>query len=70
VDSHPVDRFDWGSSHGWYIGRMERWGLLPGDEAAWPDQWQRYSEATGIGIADLGFQAEPHRAEFIMDMGI
>jgi hypothetical protein len=70
VDQHPVKRFDFGSSHGWRIGRMELWGMLPGEEEAWPDLWQRYSEASQIGIADLGFASVDQRQEFVRDVGL
>ena len=70
VEYHPVARYDWGTSHGWYIGRMQRWGLLPGDEAHWPSQWEQYAESSGIGLSELGFQVDEHRVEFARDVGI
>ena len=70
VDQHPVVRFEFGSTHGWYIGCVERWGLLPGDDTAWPAQWSRYVEATDVGLADLRFATSEHRVEFVRDVGI
>jgi hypothetical protein len=40
-------------------------GLLPGEEEAWPDQWLRYAEAAGIGLADLVFRSDAERAAFV-----
>ena len=67
---YPVDRFEFGSSHGWYIGREERWGLLPGDEAAWPGQWLHHCEAAGIGLGQLGFASAVDREEFVRDASL
>ena len=65
VDLHPVVRFEFGTRHGWHIGRTESWRLLPGEEEAWPDQWLRYAEAAGIGLADLVFRNDTERTAFV-----
>lgn len=70
MDAHPVTRFDCGSAHGWYLGRTAQWGLLPGDEAAWSDEWLRYCEASGTRLVDLGFRSVEHRVEFVRDIGL
>lgn len=70
MNSHPVIRFDLGSSHGWYIGSQSTWGLLPGDEDVWRDQWLRHSETAGIGIDDLAFRDDAQRLEYLRDVGL
>jgi hypothetical protein len=63
-----VVRFPQGTRHGWYLGRDEVVGLLPGRERDWPDLWQRYSEQSGQALADLRFADEDERAEFLRDL--
>jgi len=70
VEKYPVVRFDCGAGYGWWLGRMERCGLLPGDEAAWGDQWLRYAEASGVDLTDLGFACDEDRAAFVRDVWI
>ena len=65
MDLHPVVRFEFGARHGWRIGRTEVCGLLPGEEAAWPDQWLRYTEASGIDLTDLTFRSAEEQAAFV-----
>jgi hypothetical protein len=65
VDLHPVVRFELGALHGWRIGTTEVCGLLPGEEGAWPDQWLRYTEASGIDLTDLRFCSAEERAAFV-----
>ena len=63
-----VVRFPQGTRHGWYLGRDEIVGLLPGRERDWPDLWRRYSEKSGQAVADLRFLDEDERAEFLRDL--
>ena len=70
MDQPTIVRFELGTSHGWYIGRTEQWGLLPGDETAWSDQWQRYCETSGNALTDLRFQRDEYRYEFVRDVGL
>lgn len=65
-----VVRFPQGVKHGWYLGRDEVVGLLPGRERDWPAIWRRYSEQSGLSVADLRFTDEDERAEFARDLGL
>lgn len=64
-----VVRFPQGTRHGWYLGRDDVVGLLPGKERDWPDLWAEYSRRTGQSIESLDFADEGQRAEFRRDVG-
>ena len=68
--AEQVVRFPQGGRHGWYLGRDEVVGLLPGRERDWPALWRRYSEKSGQALADLRFADDEERAEFARDLGL
>ena len=67
MPNHVV-RFPHGTRHGWYLGRDELVGLLPGHEREWRLLWAAYSERSGETLTDLRFADDEEREEFVRDL--
>jgi len=67
---NKVVRFPQGTRHGWYLGRDQVVGLLPGREVEWQELWTQYTQQSGQTLADLGFADDQQRWEFIRDLGL
>jgi len=67
MPNHVV-RFPQGTRHGWYLGRDQVVGLLPGREVEWQALWTQYSQQSGQTLDDLQFPDEEQRAEFVRDL--